>query len=137
MSDVFGKYSLSSNLNASTLTIPLTSSAGDIKLKVADDSNITTDNNSFTTNINFTLSDNIVGSTTLTLSSDANNHADSKLPYLSTESNDRNLSQKKCISINIWIFIVIIAVIAAVIFTLVRRNVKQYRRSSGKRSLHF
>ncbi len=137
MSDVFGKYSLSSNLNASTLTIPLTSSAGDIKLKVADDSNITTDNNSFTTNINFTLSDNIVGSTTLTLSSDANNHADSKLPYLSTESNDKNLSQKKCISINIWIFIVIIAVIAAVIFTLVRRNVKQYRRSSGKRSLHF
>ena len=137
MSDVFGKYSLSSNLNASTLTIPLTSSAGDIKLKVADDSNITTDNNSFTTNINFTLSDNIVGSTTLTLSSDANNHADSKLPYLSNESNDKNLSQKKCISINIWIFIVIIAIIAVVIFTLVRRNVKQYRRSSSKRSLHF
>ena len=77
-SNVFGKYILSSNLNASTLTIPTTASSSDIHLKVADNSEVSNENNSYSTNVNFTLADNIVGSTILTLSSDINNHADSK-----------------------------------------------------------
>lgn len=136
MSDVFSKYSLTSNLNASTLTIPVTSSSGDIKLKVADNSNTTTDNSSFTTNINFTLSDNIVGSTTLTLSSDVNNHADSRLPYISTEGKTNNLTAKKCISINIWLFVVIIVAIVVIVLAIIKKSGRKYRRTS-KRDLHF
>ncbi len=138
-SDVFGKYTLSSNLTASTLTIPTTATSSDIRLKVADNSETSNENNSFTTNVNFTLSDNIVGSTTLTLSPDINNHANSKLPYLTTSTDSENLTSKWCLSINIWVLAIIIIALIALIIYIKNKNNTPYRRrtSSGKRDLHF
>jgi D-alanyl-D-alanine carboxypeptidase len=138
-SNVFGKYILSSNLNASTLTIPTTASSSDIHLKVADNSEVSNENNSYSTNVNFTLADNIVGSTILTLSSDINNHADSKLPYLTSETANEDLSAKWCFSINIYILIVIAIAIIALITYMKQKNNRTYRRRSsvGRRNLHF
>ncbi len=138
-SDVFGKYTLSSNLNASTLTIPTSASSSDIHLKVANNSEVSNENNTFSTNVNFTLSDNIVGSTKLTLSSDVNNHSDNKLPYLTTSAETKNLSAKWCLSINVWVLVVVVVAIVALIVFLKKRNNTNYRRRSsvGGRNLHF
>ncbi len=135
-SAVFGKHILFSNLNATTLTIPNKANVGDIRISVAQNNPAAnTDATSYTTNIDFWCQDNIVGTTTLMLSSNPNMHANALLPYREADTSQTQVSAKKCLAINIWILIAIIAAIILTVILIRSRSPKNKR--SRKRELHF
>jgi D-alanyl-D-alanine carboxypeptidase len=135
-SPVFNKYNLKFNLKASTLTLPNNASVGNVAMGIDNNYKTTSENGIYTAHLNFNYGNNIVGTAKLTLSSDENIAAASNLPF-AKDDNNSNLKQKKCIVINIWIIVAVIAAILIVLYihSEVKRKKTQRRRYSGRKYL--
>ncbi len=136
-SDVFNKTRLGFNLSASFITIPNNGSTSDVTMQLNKDYDITNSDDKLTARLNYQYGDNTVGSTTLSISS-GNAVKDSQLPYLSNEVTETKLSPKKCLKINIWVIVGIVAVIL-IIITIINNNTlsKNRRHHYSRRKLSF
>ncbi len=136
-SDVFSRSKLGFNLNASFITIPVKGSTSDVTMDVNTDYDITNSDDKLTAKLNYKYGDNIVGTTTLTISS-GNAVKDSQLPYLSNETKDNSLTPKKCLKVNIWIIVGAVAAILIVITIVNNRTLSNNRRHHySRRNLRF
>ncbi len=136
-SDVFEKSKLGFNLNASFITIPVKGSTSDVTMDVNTDYDITNSDDKLTARLNYKYGDNIVGTTTLTISS-GNAVKDSQLPYLGNEAKDTSLTPKKCLKVNIWLIIGAVAAILIVITIVNNRTLSNNRnRHYSRRKLRF
>ena len=136
-SDVFTTKALNYNLTASFITIPDSGSSSDVTVALDDNYDITNDNGALTVHLKYLYGDNIVGTTTLTISS-KNSETNSLLPYLSETSNSSEYTAKKCLRINIWILLgaIIVLLIIAYLIQILRTDNRRKRRH-GKRKLRF
>ena len=136
-SDVFNKSKLGFNLSASFITIPNKGSTSDVTMDLNKDYDITNSDNKLSARLNYKYGDNVVGSTTLSVSADGS-VKDSLLPYLSNETETTSLTPKKCIKINIWIIVGIVAVIL-LIFTIINNRTlsKNRHHHYSRRNLKF
>lgn len=136
-SDVFGKSKLGFNLNASFITIPANGSTSDVTMDINTDYDVSNSNDKLTAKLNYKYGDNVVGTTTLTISS-GNAVKDSQLPYLSNEIKVTELTPKKCLKVNIWIIAGIVAVILIIITIINNRKLSNNRKHHySKRNLRF
>ena len=136
-SDVFGKSKLGFNLNASFITIPANGSTSDVTMDINTDYDVSNSNDKLTAKLNYKYGDNVVGTTTLTISS-GNAVKDSQLPYLSNEIKITELTPKKCLKVNIWIIAGFVAVILIIITIINNRKLSNNRKHHySKRNLRF
>lgn len=136
-SDVFGKTKLGFNLNASFITIPVNGSTSDVTMDVNTDYDVSNSDDKLTAKLNYKYGDNVVGTTTLTISS-GNAVKDSQLPYLSNETKDTSLTPKKCLKVNIWVIVGVVAAILIIITIINNRTLSNNRRHHySKRKLRF
>jgi hypothetical protein len=97
---------------------------------------ITNEQGRLAAKLNYLYGDNVVGSTTLSITGGDNSN-ESLLPYLSAKNNSTQLSPKRCIKINIWVIAGIVAVIL-IIFTIINNASLSKKRSKySKRKLRF
>ena len=100
-------------------------------------SDVSNSNDKLTAKLNYKYGDNVVGTTTLTISS-GNAVKDSQLPYLSNEIKVTELTPKKCLKVNIWIIAGIVAVILIIITIINNRKLSNNRKHHySKRNLRF
>ena len=136
-SDVFGKSKLGFNLNASFITIPANGSTSDVTMDIDTDYDVSNSNDKLTAKLNYKYGDNVVGTTTLTISS-GNAVKDSQLPYLSNEIKVTELTPKKCLKVNIWIIAGFVAAILIIITIINNRKLSNNRKHHySKRNLRF
>lgn len=136
-SDVFSKSKLNFNLSASFITIPMQGSTSDVTMNLDTNYDITNTNDKLTARLNYLYSDNVVGATTLSITA-GNASKDSQLPYLSNETEGTSLTSKKCLKINIWIFIALVVVILIIIYVINNRTSSMNRkRHYSNRKLRF
>ena len=136
-SDVFNKSKLGFNLSASFITIPNKGSTSDVTMDLNKDYDITNSDNKLSARLNYKYGDNVVGSTTLSISADGS-VKDSLLPYLSNETETTSLTPKKCIKINIFIIVGIVAVILLIITIINNRTLSKNRHHHySRRNLKF
>ena len=135
-SDVFNKSKLNFNMNASFITIPNSGSTSSVTMSLDKNYDITNEQGRLAAKLNYLYGDNVVGSTTLSITGGDNSN-ESLLPYLSAKNNSTQLSPKRCIKINIWVIAGIVAVIL-IIFTIINNASLSKKRSKySKRKLRF
>ena len=135
-SDVFNKSKLSFNMNASFITIPNSGSTSSVTMSLDKNYDITNEQGRLAAKLNYLYGDNVVGSTTLSITGGDNSN-ESLLPYLSAKNNSTQLSPKRCIKINIWVIAGIVAVIL-IIFTIINNaSLSKKRNKYSKRKLRF
>ncbi len=132
-SRIYNNYGLNFNLKASTLTIPNNKNIGEIYIDIDDNYNSLNENGIYTSQLNFMCSDNIVGTTKITLSSDDNIAASSNLPLINPSQSAPAPSPKQCIVINIWFLTAISISIIVILYIIViikriKKEKKQKRR---------
>lgn len=138
-SDVFNKMKLNFNLNASFITIPNGASTGGIVMDIDKNYDVTNDNGKLSANLNFLYKDNVVGSTTLSITGgNSSEHADSLLPYLENSSDKTTPKVRKCIKINVYVVlgIGIAILIALYIINDVKRSNRRNRHYRNRRRVY-
>lgn len=90
-SDVFNKSKLNSNMNASFITIPNSGSTSSVTMSLDKNYDITNEQGRLAAKLNYLYGDNVVGSTTLSITGGDNSN-ESLLPYLSAKNNSTQLS---------------------------------------------
>lgn len=138
-SNVFNRYKLAFELNASTLTVPNNASVGDISLDIDDNYKPENENGIYKAHINFKYEDNTVGTAVLTLSSAQKSGAASNLPYQTDTAVSEAPAAKSCIVINIWVLAAIGAVILIIIYIYceVKRIKRRNLHMRGRRKLRY
>ncbi|MDO5402792.1 MAG: D-alanyl-D-alanine carboxypeptidase family protein [Eubacteriales bacterium] len=133
-SSVFSKHKINFNLDATYITIPNNGDTGAITMEVDKNYSSANSNGNLTSQINFIYKDNIVGASSLVISSDSTQHAGSNLPYNENDNNLSALSPKACLKINVWllaaagIIILLIIYIVSGIRQAKRRNMRMRSR---------
>ena len=137
-SDVFTSRALNYNLTASFITIPNSGSSSDVTVAIDDNYDLTNDNGDLTVHLKYLFGENVVGTTTLTISSNDSTNT-SLLPYLEESDSSSNYTAKKCLRINLWILLGVIAfaIILAFVIKNYNSNSRRRRRHASKRKLRF
>ncbi|MBQ2472965.1 MAG: D-alanyl-D-alanine carboxypeptidase [Lachnospira sp.] len=137
-SDVFTSRALNYNLTASFITIPNSGSSSDVTVAIDDNYDLTNDNGDLTVHLKYLFGENVVGTTTLTISSNDSTNT-SLLPYLEESDSSSNYTAKKCLRINLWILLSVIAfaIILAFVIKNYNSNSRRRRRHASKRKLRF
>jgi D-alanyl-D-alanine carboxypeptidase len=137
-SDVFTSRALNYNLTASFITIPNSGSSSDVTIAIDDNYDLTNDNGDLTVHLKYLFGENVVGTTTLTISSNDSTNT-SLLPYLEESDSSSNYTAKKCLRINLWILLGVIAfaIILAFVIKNYNSNSRRRRRHASKRKLRF
>ncbi len=137
-SDVFTSRALNYNLTASFITIPNSGSSSDVTVAIDDNYDLTNDNGDLTVHLKYLFGENVVGTTTLTISSNDSTNT-SLLPYLEESDSSSTYTAKKCLRINLWILLGVIAfaIILAFVIKNYNSNSRRRRRYASKRKLRF
>ncbi|WP_051195384.1 D-alanyl-D-alanine carboxypeptidase family protein [Lachnospira multipara] len=137
-SDVFTSRALNYNLTASFITIPNSGSSSDVTVAIDDNYDLANDNGDLTVHLKYLFGENVVGTTTLTISSNDSTNT-SLLPYLEESDSSSNYTAKKCLRINLWILLGVIAfaIILAFVIKNYNSNSRRRRRHASKRKLRF
>ncbi|WP_287386104.1 D-alanyl-D-alanine carboxypeptidase family protein [Lachnospira sp.] len=137
-SDVFTSRALNYNLTASFITIPNSGSSSDVTVAIDDNYDLTNDNGDLTVHLKYLFGENVVGTTTLTISSNDSTNT-SLLPYLEESDSSSNYTAKKCLRINLWILLgfIAFAIILAFVIKNYNSNSRRRRRHASKRKLRF
>ncbi len=137
-SDVFTSRALNYNLTASFITIPNSGSSSDVTVAIDDNYDLTNDNGDLTVHLKYLFGENVVGTTTLTISSNDSTNT-SLLPYLEESDSSSTYTAKKCLRINLWILLgfIAFAIILAFVIKNYNSNSRRRRRYASKRKLRF
>lgn len=133
-SSVFSKHNIDFDLDATYITIPNDGDTGAITMEVDKNYSASSSNGNLTSQINFIYKDNIVGASSLVISSANTKHAGSNLPFKSAAEDEDSIAPRFCLKINIWILVAIGIVILLVIYGISahkqtqRRNLRMRNR---------